>query len=287
MGYYAHYFEFIVDKWLSEGWLSPGERLIEFGAQEFHSEPEVARAATRSFLLRRGKTEAEVGAIIGTTGPFPVSNVYRALGIDYMAIDVDGSHGSQYFDLSTSRAPDHWKGQFDFVNNGGTIEHLVNPINGFHVAHELLKPGGVVRHSIPMFGWSDHGFLYATPKFFAHLVGDNQYQVLEKRLIRSGTTPLRDPLFSEVVEADMSSLKNLDELKPVENPVVEDYWAILVYRKTHDAPFVAPFDHIISDEAAGIRQRLSLSYAEYANRRLSPGKTSTATARKPFWSWRK
>ncbi len=287
MGYYAHYFEFIVGKWLSKGWLSPGGRLIEFGAQEFHSEPETARAATRSFLLAHGKTESEIDGILGTSGPFPVSSVYRALGIDYTALDVDSSHGSKYFDLSTYRTPDQWMGQFDFVNNGGTIEHLVNPINGFHVAHELLKPGGVVRHSIPMFGWSDHGFLYPTPKFYAHLVGDNHYEVLEKRLIKTGTSSLRDPLFSEVTEADLRSLGDLDDLKPLEDPIVEDYLAILIYRKTDDKPFVAPFDHIISDDATSIRQRLSSSYAEYADRRLSPAKTSTATALKALWPWRR
>jgi hypothetical protein len=35
------------------------------------------------------------------------------------------------------------------VNNEGTVEHFANPMNDFQVAHEIAKPGGVIRHNFP------------------------------------------------------------------------------------------------------------------------------------------
>jgi hypothetical protein len=82
-----------------------------------------------------------------------VDAIYAALGIEYLAIDVDGACGSTFFDLNTFAAPAAWCSAFDFVNNEGTIEHLANPINGFHVAHDIAKVGAVIRHNFPLVGW--------------------------------------------------------------------------------------------------------------------------------------
>ena len=142
VGYSAEYFYSHVAHWLDQGWLFAGARLMEFGSQEFHCDPAAARERTRAFLKARGKSPAEIDDAIGRSGKFPVANVYRALGIVYCSIDVDATHGSTFFDLNTYAPPAEWVGAFDMVNNEGTIEHLINPINGFQVTHELLKPGG-------------------------------------------------------------------------------------------------------------------------------------------------
>lgn len=157
MGYNADYFSTRVASWLNQGWLFPGARLIDFGAQEFYCDPQAAREHTRAFLLARGKTPGEADAVVGRDGTILVAEVYRALGVDYVAIDVDEAHGSTFFDLNTFAPPSEWIGAFDMVNNEGTIEHLINPINGFQVTHELLKPGGVAHHSVPLTGCREHG----------------------------------------------------------------------------------------------------------------------------------
>jgi hypothetical protein len=77
------------------------------------------------------------------------SSLGIACGVQYSAIDVDGAHGSSFLDLNTSEPPLYWRNVFDFINNEGTIEHLVNPINGFLVAHEMVKVGGVIRQWTP------------------------------------------------------------------------------------------------------------------------------------------
>jgi len=70
--------------------------------------------------------------------------------------------------------PPDWVGAFDMANNEGTIEHLINPINGFQVAHELLKPGGVARHSMPLTGCWDHGLFHPTSSFYLAMLNQNR-----------------------------------------------------------------------------------------------------------------
>src|SRR5512143_854208 len=136
MGYYARSFQDMVQPWLDVGWLKAGHRLIELGAQEFYADTSETRREVGAFLGKHGLRQTAIDEVLGKGLP-QVRPIYEAIGIDYTSIDVDGAHGSMFFDLNTFATPPAWRGAFDFINNEGTIEHLVNPINGFHVAHEL------------------------------------------------------------------------------------------------------------------------------------------------------
>jgi len=177
-------------------------------------------------------------------------------------IDVDGAHGSTFFDLNTFATPPDWRGAFDFVNNEGTIEHLANPINGFHVAHDMAKVGGVIRHNFPMVGWTHHGLANLTPKFFAHLVG--AYEVLKAVATLSEPTPFDDALFTTFYAADRSDGLTTRTGIPlpaiIAPPLVSNIWGQLVYRKTSDRPFTMPVDHVEGADAEAIRQRLVENY---------------------------
>src|SRR5207244_4474487 len=116
--------------------------------------------------------------VCSASQPLRVADVYRAIGIEYSAIDVEDADGSRLLDLNCFTPPPEWHSAFDLVNNEGAIEHLTNPINGFQVAHELLKPGGVAVHSIPLSGHRNHGLMHPTVKFYGKLVGLNGYERL-------------------------------------------------------------------------------------------------------------
>jgi hypothetical protein len=258
MGYTAFYFQHAVQHWFDEEWLKPGQRLIDFGSQEFFSDPAETRYAVTEFLRRQG-LDLEPGE------PLPsVKSIYAAAGIAYTAIDVDGAHGSTFFDLNTSATPSDWRGAFDFVNNEGTIEHLANPINGFHVAHDMARVGGVIRHNFPLIGWTEHGFTNPTTKFYAHLIGDNAYEVLMAVATVSEPTPFNDPIFSTCYAADRSDGLTTKSGIPlpaiIHAPLVTNIWGQLVYRKTHDRPFTMPVDHVEGDDAKAVRQRLVDNY---------------------------
>jgi len=243
MGYGPTYFSAHVANWLHNGWLPEGGRIIDFGAQDFSGDLESARGDVQAFLAQRGAR---------LSGPLSVAGVYRAVGIDYLSIDVDGQFGSHFFDLNTFGVRSELRGTFDFVNNEGTIEHLVNPINGFEVAHELAKVGGVVRHSMPFQGWSYHGFFYPTAKFLTELIAANRYHVLEARLEPGqGNLALENRLFGRV------------------NFPSTDVWFHLTYRKKRDAHFRVPADHLNFPEAASVSSLLASNWRGYSARRFT------------------
>jgi SAM-dependent methyltransferase len=267
MAYTAEHFPRHVARWLDEGWLFPGARLIEFGAQEFYCDPQAARERTRAFLLARGKSPAEADGATGRSGIFPVANVHRALGIDYVAIDVDGAYGSTFFDLNTFAPPPEWVGAFDMVNNDGTIEHLANPINGFQVAHKLLKPGGVARHTTPLTGLRDHGFFHPTSSFYSSMLNDNRYELLEAHADVQPARPWDDPLFTLAEQAE-----------------IVDMWGLIIYRKQIDESFRLPADHLLTPHAGAIASRLAADWAAFSSHRIHGGNLPRRDRIDP-WSW--
>lgn len=265
MGYTADYFPTHVARWLDEGWLFPGARLIDFGAQEFYCDPQAAREHTRAFLAARGKDPAAIDAAIGRSGAILVADAYRALGIDYVAIDVDGAYGSTFFDLNTFAPPPEWIGAFDMVNNEGTIEHLINPINGFQVTHELLKPGGVARHSTPLSGWREHGLFHPTSGFYLAILNENRYELLEGRADGQAPKSWDDQLFKVVGRLD-----------------VVDLWGLIIYRKQSDDAFRPPADHLLTARAGAIASRLAANWSGYTAHRFH----GDAPRRGSFDLWR-
>jgi hypothetical protein len=260
MGYVPEYFGAHVAHWLEEGWLPPGGRLLDLGAQEIVGEgAEVARQLA-DFLAVRGVAVAD---LLGEDGCYAIARVFAATGITYTSIDVDGQLGSLFFDLNSEAAPPEWRGHFDFVNNEGTTEHLVNPINALHVAHEVLKVGGIARHSVPLTGWGDHGLIYPTTKFWALLMDANRYQQLEAYIeVKAARALDQPPRFAVRAEAGF--------------PQVCDAWLHLTYRKTGDADFAIPVDHILVPDVDAVVKLLRTNHDRLAARRL-PAMTATTS----------
>jgi hypothetical protein len=262
MGYSAFYFQHAVQGWLDAGWLKPGGRLIDFGSQEFSADPAETRQAVTEFLCRHG-VDLKPGQALPS-----IKSIYAAAGITYTAIDVDGARESTFFDLNTFATPPDWRGAFDFVNNEGTIEHLANPINGFNVAHDMARVGGVIRHNFPLTGWTQHGFNNPTPKFYAHLIGDNAYEVLTAVATVSEPTPLNDPIFTRCYAEGRSDGLTNDAGVPlpaiIQAPLVTNIWGHLVYRKTSDRPFVLPIDHVEGPDLAAVRGKMVDNYRRSA-----------------------
>jgi SAM-dependent methyltransferase len=261
MGYLENYFSQKVRQWQRSGWLPKGGRLIDFGAQAFAGDPALIK-----------KDLAGLG--IDLERP-TVADAYRALGIDYIAIDVDASNGSLFFDLNTQAPPSEWVGAFDMVNNEGTIEHLANPMNGLQVAHELVKVGGVVHHSVPMLGHRKHGLFNATPKLWSELMLANHYQPLQAFI----DFQEEDVAFGYTGFTVRDSMGNPSAALRASNA-----WVTLTYRKTRDAPFVIPTDHLLFPLGSVVAADLRRNFDHWSAARpvgqahaLRPSATSAAS----------
>jgi SAM-dependent methyltransferase len=261
VGYSVDYFGVHVNAWLEAGWLKPGSKLVDFGGQEFYCDQDDARRHADQFLRQRGVSEDRIKTAIGGNGRVSVAAIHRALDVDYFSIDVDNKYGTTFFDLNTFAPPMEWRGTFDFVNNEGTIEHLVNPVNGFQVAHELLKVGGVARHSIPLTGHRDHGLIYPTVKFYGCMLGENQYELLRSDIyVGQSDLDFADRRFRTLMD---------DGKAPPDTMKLTDAWLFVVYRKTQPAEFRIPFDHLAVDLPEALGERLSGSYSAYSRMRLT------------------
>lgn len=290
MGYAATYFRSHVTDWIRQDWLPKGGALAEFGAQELDGELPQAREDVSAFLTSLGEPSEQAEDFAASLFfPCPSKRVYEKAGIEYVSLDVNGFPGTTRFDLSTERVPAELLGHFDMVNDEGTIEHLSNPVNAFHVAHDLVKAGGVMRHSIPLSGWQTHGICYPSLKFYYILVASNRYDVLYARveLLRyeadfltgfNNTMHCLWPGHATPWQAEGGSdwTKAIEQRSYVESPTgpvtVADLWLHIAFRKPSDRPFVAPVDHLEKDYDGVVYRQLVENYRALAAKRDEGGK---------------
>ncbi|MBU1040871.1 MAG: class I SAM-dependent methyltransferase [Proteobacteria bacterium] len=108
---------------------------------------------------------------------------FGALGVDAYSSDANDYENADYIiDLNSSNN-DQIPEQFDVIYNGGTIEHVFNPVNAFATVHHLLKNGGIIIHLAPTNGFVDHGFYQFSPCLLKEYYQANGYQILEMKYI--------------------------------------------------------------------------------------------------------
>lgn len=103
--------------------------------------------------------------------------LFTALGFDeVLAADVSDYEGASIvLDLNAGGVPPDLEQGFDFVYDGGTLEHVFHVPNALANLHALLRPGGRILHSLPITNFVDHGFYMFSPTLFQDYYGANQY----------------------------------------------------------------------------------------------------------------
>jgi len=92
------------------------------------------------------------------------------------AIDLHGSPHAHEEDLNEPLRFG-W-GQFGIVINSGTAEHVFDQRQLWRTIHERCKPGGMMMHALPLWGWLDHGFYNYHPTFVTDVAAANGYEVV-------------------------------------------------------------------------------------------------------------
>jgi SAM-dependent methyltransferase len=160
----------------------------------------------------------------------------------YAALDIAKGYRTTILDLNHRSLPVRFRRRFDVVINSGTTEHLLNQYNAFKVMHDALRAGGYVVHSLPCRGFSNHGYLTYTPRFFFDLASYNKYDVVSMWL-SEGTNddlyaPIRDysSYFPNVVDVSAD---------PSVRPAA-DVSITIILRKTSNTRFIAPMEQSTS-----------------------------------------
>lgn len=193
--------------------------------------------------LKNSKARAEVYAALGLQSPAELSGTrdwYLSIGFErYTAIDVNTERDAIAMDLNQDLGKAYgFREQFDLVTNNGTGEHVFNQYMVFKNAHDLCRTGGFMVHVLPFYRWVDHGFFNYNPNLFPCLAHQNQYELQQLWIASSDTDYLHklDPA-------------NLGRNKGYRGKLRLDEWTsdpmiAAVFRKTRDAPFETPIQHL-------------------------------------------
>ncbi len=91
----------------------------------------------------------------------PAKQLFTALGVDHVSIDLNGLDGALPLDLGQPLPTD--LGVFDIVTNFGCIEHVENQYQAWRNVHDACDVGRPMVHSLPQVGsWPKHGIAWYT-----------------------------------------------------------------------------------------------------------------------------
>lgn len=91
----------------------------------------------------------------------------RSLGAtDYVSVDRSDFEGANFLHDLNEPFAETMRGQFDFVFDGGTLEHVFNYPAALKHSMELVKVGGHFLTVPPANGHMGHGFYQCSPELF-------------------------------------------------------------------------------------------------------------------------
>lgn len=104
--------------------------------------------------------------------------LFNSLGfLDVQSLDVSSYEFSSIVHDLNKPIPDEFKGKYDFVFDGGTIEHIFDIRMALENITHLLAEDGVVIHSSPMHNYVDHGFYSFSPTLFMDYYLVNKWEI--------------------------------------------------------------------------------------------------------------
>jgi len=239
------------------------ERICEIGAQEvnFKGHERILREFVDRFP--EGARRVTSGDIDRLAGCALAGELYTALGLSYVSMDITAVRDSIVLDLNYDDAPEDCLNSYDLVTNLGTTEHIANQLNAFKVIHDITKPGGYMYHELPYTGFLTHGLVNYTPKFFWMLCKSNFYEYVEMMVIASH---IPEPMHGDVlagarfiVSEDGRMRERIFDTGPGSGSSdgfrCQDSGIFCLMRKTFDAPFVPPVDGDVGNLAPAAKKR--------------------------------
>jgi len=108
----------------------------------------------------------------------PVEDVFKEFGYRRVdSIDVSDFEGCSIVHDLNQPVPDALHQTFNCVFDGGTLEHVFDVKTALFNTHNLLKPGGLVVHFLPVNNWINHGFYQFSPTLLYGFYEQNGYKI--------------------------------------------------------------------------------------------------------------
>jgi hypothetical protein len=113
-------------------------------------------------------------------------SLFELLGFEeFDSLDFsDYEHANIIFDLNSGSLPEQLKEKYDFIIDGGTMEHVFHVPNLLANIHSMLRVGGRVMHINPASNYIEHGFYCFSPCFFADYYAANNYEINQIQIVK-------------------------------------------------------------------------------------------------------
>lgn len=122
-------------------------------------------------------------------GEISDTEFFGLFGVDSIeALDATADvAASVVHDLNVAEVAEQYRGKFDVIFDGGTMEHVFHAPNMLAAIHNLLAPGGRIIHNTPASNAVDHGFYSFSPCLYYEYYTKSGYELNTVYLIDYGT----------------------------------------------------------------------------------------------------
>lgn len=123
--------------------------------------------------------------------------LFRAMGFtEARSIDISLMEGADYaYDLNDDGMAAVTGGGYDFVFDGGTMEHVFDSRRVLKNMFDATAVGGCIAHLNPTNNAVDHGFYQFSPTFYYDYYTANSFEILGCKIIRYSKNFDTEPYF--------------------------------------------------------------------------------------------
>lgn len=109
---------------------------------------------------------------------FDSYKLFRWIGFDIVhAMDVSDYEGADIIWDLNAPIPKELYRQYDYIYDGGTLEHVFNTRQALENLARMLKPKGVIVHDLPAAKLCNHGFYTFSPTLFTDFYCANGFRI--------------------------------------------------------------------------------------------------------------
>lgn len=147
-----------------------------------------------------------------------------------IAVDIDANACDIRHDLNRPfpvSAVERYFLPADIIINTGTTEHIFDQRQVWESIHDCCKAGGLMVHTMPLWGWLDHGFYNYQPTFVTDIAAANGYEIVLW-------------MFAELLPAFQMIVESAEDIYALAGRANPNALMQVVYRRTSEEVFRVP-----------------------------------------------
>tara|TARA_Y100000591_G_scaffold327785_1_gene352945 strand:- start:1026 stop:1910 length:885 start_codon:yes stop_codon:yes gene_type:complete len=126
------------------------------------------------------------------------------------SLDVNQYENADIIEDLNYPLKEKFKKKFDFIYDGGSLEHVFNIAQGLKNLTYLVKKNGYIMHLLPVNNYIDHGFYSFSPTLFKDYYIQNNFKIIDFFLIKQNYN-LKENHTWYVYEYNEDQIKDYDK----------------------------------------------------------------------------